>query len=297
LGHPPDARLLMIHADNLGMSQAVNRASLEALENGWVTDAAVMVPCPWFPEIARWARQHPDADLGLHLTLNSEWNDLRWGPLSPVDKVASLLADDGYLPKSTSVIREHARPAEVLGSARCCTALPTIDGELPREDADPPATLAGTFPRSCERPTTPESLHGSARTAEQVLMVLRAIARDPRQAMRCSRVVAQDGLHPMQGSLASARNRRQPSMASSSARARPPTMRMAFLVIAPTAEQVSMALREIARDRRQAMFCPPFTAHGRLHPMSAPLASARNRQQPLRGLRYTWPVVGQERNR
>jgi len=113
LGHPPDARLLMIHADDLGMSQSVNRASLEALENGWVTAASVMVPCPWFPEVARWAREHPDADLGLHLTLNSEWDDFRWGPVSPVDEVASLLADDGYLPKRTDAVGERARPAEV----------------------------------------------------------------------------------------------------------------------------------------------------------------------------------------
>lgn len=112
LGHPPDARLLMIHADDLGMSQAVNRASLEALEKGWVTSASLMVPCPWFPEIARWAREHPDADLGLHLTLNSEWDDLRWGPVSPVDEVASLLDEDGYLPKLTSILAAQGRPAE-----------------------------------------------------------------------------------------------------------------------------------------------------------------------------------------
>lgn len=113
LGQPADARILMIHADDLGMAQAVNRASLEALEKGWVTSASIMVPTPWFAEVARWAREHPQADLGLHLTLNSEWDDLRWGPVGPVDQVASLLDDDGYLPKLTEPMAAKALPVEV----------------------------------------------------------------------------------------------------------------------------------------------------------------------------------------
>jgi len=131
LGHPPDARLLMIHADDLGMSQAVNQASLEALENGWVTSASLMVPCPWFPEVARWAREHPDADLGLHLTLNSEWNDLRWGPVSPVDEVASLLDEDGYLPKLTDAVAARARPAEAERELRAQIARARAAGIRP----------------------------------------------------------------------------------------------------------------------------------------------------------------------
>src|SRR5207247_1763857 len=94
LGHPRSARLLVIHADDLGMAHTVNRASFEALERGWITSASIMVPCPWFPEVARFARAHPDADLGLHLVLTSEWTTFRWGPLSPVDQVPSLLDPD-----------------------------------------------------------------------------------------------------------------------------------------------------------------------------------------------------------
>lgn len=59
LGYPPSARLLIIHADDLGMSHTVNRATLEALEQGWITSASIMVPCPWFPQVARWARNIP----------------------------------------------------------------------------------------------------------------------------------------------------------------------------------------------------------------------------------------------
>jgi hypothetical protein len=111
LGHPPDARLLVIHADDLGMSRSVNRATFEALERGWVTSASILVPCAWFPDVARWARQHPEADLGIHLTLNSEWTGLRWGPIS--DGVPSLLDADGYLPLTAEAVVERATPAEV----------------------------------------------------------------------------------------------------------------------------------------------------------------------------------------
>jgi len=112
LGHPATARLLVIHADDLGMAHAVNRATFEALQRGWVTSASILVPCPWFPEVARFARAHPEADLGIHLALNSEWTTFRWGPLSPVDQVKSLLDPDGYFPLLETTVAERARPEE-----------------------------------------------------------------------------------------------------------------------------------------------------------------------------------------
>ncbi len=113
LGHPPTARLLILHADDVGMSRSVNRATLEALEKGWVTSASVLVACPWFPEVARWAKQHPDADLGIHLALNSEWTGFRWGPVSRATLVPTLLDAQGYLPLTSEEVMEKAASADV----------------------------------------------------------------------------------------------------------------------------------------------------------------------------------------
>src|SRR5918911_2173876 len=113
LGYPATARLLVIHADDLGMAHSVNRATFEALEKNWITSSSILVPCPWFPEVARFAAEHPDADLGVHLAVNSEWTAFRWGPVSPADAVRSLLDKDGYLPLEETAVVANARPDQV----------------------------------------------------------------------------------------------------------------------------------------------------------------------------------------
>ena len=97
LGYPAGTRLIIIHADDLGETHAVNAAAIQALERGAVNSASMMVACPWFPEIADYAKSHPDADLGLHLTLTSERVYYRWGPVAPGDKVPTLIDENGYL--------------------------------------------------------------------------------------------------------------------------------------------------------------------------------------------------------
>lgn len=112
LGYPKNARLLVIHADDFGMDHSVDRAIEQALENHWVTSASILVPCPWFPEVVKWAHEHPDADLGIHLALNSEWTSYRWGPVASKDRVPSLLDKDGYLPLTETDVDKQAKPTE-----------------------------------------------------------------------------------------------------------------------------------------------------------------------------------------
>jgi predicted glycoside hydrolase/deacetylase ChbG (UPF0249 family) len=113
LGYPASARLLVIHADDLGMAHSVNRAIFEAFENHWITSASILVPCPWFPEVATWAKAHPDADLGIHLDLNSEWTTFRWRPISAADRVPSLLDAAGYFPLEETEVAARAKIPEV----------------------------------------------------------------------------------------------------------------------------------------------------------------------------------------
>lgn len=95
LGYPKGTRLLIVHADDLGEAHCVNRATFAAIEAGHVSSASVMVPAPWFPEAAAFARANPQADLGVHLTLTSEWESYGWRPLSPIASVKSLVEPDG----------------------------------------------------------------------------------------------------------------------------------------------------------------------------------------------------------
>ncbi|HUD66578.1 MAG TPA: polysaccharide deacetylase family protein [Candidatus Sulfotelmatobacter sp.] len=101
LGYPRDAKLLILHADDLAVAHSEDAASFDALDKNAITSASVMIPCPWLNEVAAYAKSHPDADLGLHLTLTSEWKTYRWGPVESKDKVPSLLDPSGYLWQDT----------------------------------------------------------------------------------------------------------------------------------------------------------------------------------------------------
>ena len=113
LGHPRDAKLLILHADDIGVAKSENAASFDALDMGAVNSGSIMMPTPWMTEAAEYARSHPDADLGVHLTVTSEWHTYRWGGLAPRDQVASLYEADGTFPRESATVALHAKIDEI----------------------------------------------------------------------------------------------------------------------------------------------------------------------------------------
>jgi hypothetical protein len=113
LGYSKDTKLLIIHADDLGVSHSENEATISAMENGVVNSASIIVPTPWFSEIAAYAAAHPLADFGLHLTLTSEWKYYKWGPLSGNTEVPGLVNTSGFLYPGADSVYQHAKLKEI----------------------------------------------------------------------------------------------------------------------------------------------------------------------------------------
>jgi predicted glycoside hydrolase/deacetylase ChbG (UPF0249 family) len=113
LGYPANSKLLILHADDLGMAHSIDSASFDALDKGAISSASAMIPTPWITEVATYARAHPNADIGLHLTITSEWETYRWGSVAPADKVRSLLDSSGTFPNDESIVAAKANAAEV----------------------------------------------------------------------------------------------------------------------------------------------------------------------------------------
>lgn len=111
LGYNDQARLVIIHADDIGMCHATLPAYADLTTKGLVSSAAVMVPCAWFPATAAYCREHPEVDMGVHITLTCEWDACRWGPISTGDPAAGLMDDEGYFYRTSEAAQNHADTA------------------------------------------------------------------------------------------------------------------------------------------------------------------------------------------
>ena len=118
LGYQATDRVLIINGDDAGMCHAANSATIESLQTGLMTTATIMAPCPWFGEIADFARVHPDKDFGVHLCHTAEWKFYRWGPVAPREQVSGLMDPSGCLWPSVEQVYAHARPEEALAEGR-----------------------------------------------------------------------------------------------------------------------------------------------------------------------------------
>jgi chitin disaccharide deacetylase len=112
LGYPRDSKLLIIHADDMGLSHSTNTACIKAFESKGVTSGSVMMPCPWSPEIVTYVKDHPGMDVGIHLTMTAEWDLYKWGGVSASDQIPSLLDKNGNFYPSVEELGKVAKAAE-----------------------------------------------------------------------------------------------------------------------------------------------------------------------------------------
>ena len=115
LGYSDRDRLVIVHVDDLGMSYAGVQAFQDLWDFGTISSGAVMAPCPWFPAAAQMACADPQMDIGVHATLNCEWDLYRWPALSTRERGSGLVDAEGYLPHRPEAVQEKAS-AEVVGA-------------------------------------------------------------------------------------------------------------------------------------------------------------------------------------
>lgn len=118
LGYRPDDRVLIVHADDVGVTHAANQAAFEAMEGGSITCGSVLVPCPWFLEAAEYSRSHPNADLGVHLTLTCEYPLYRWRAMCGREQAPTLYDEQGYMWSSTEEAVAHVSPEDAAREMR-----------------------------------------------------------------------------------------------------------------------------------------------------------------------------------
>jgi predicted glycoside hydrolase/deacetylase ChbG (UPF0249 family) len=113
LGFSDDTRAVIIHTDDIGMCQASVQAFKDLWAFGTISSGATMVPCPWFPAVAQMCRENPEMDMGVHATLNAEWESYRWGPVSEAGAGSGLRDEAGYFHQWHQAVYDNATPEEV----------------------------------------------------------------------------------------------------------------------------------------------------------------------------------------
>src|SRR6187399_1843899 len=107
LGYPKGAKVVILHVDDVGMSFDSNEGAIDAMTKGVATSCSVMMPCPWVPAYVHYLKSHPNTDAGLHLTLTSEWDEYRWGPLMGKPAVPGLVDNEGDMWPSVEDVVKH----------------------------------------------------------------------------------------------------------------------------------------------------------------------------------------------
>lgn len=118
LGFDAQDRVVIIHTDDIGMCQSGITAYESLLDFGLISSASTMVPCSWFPAVAQFSREHVGIDLGVHLTLNSEWETYRWGPISTRDVASGMIDEQGYFFSQPRDTAQRANPVAVATELR-----------------------------------------------------------------------------------------------------------------------------------------------------------------------------------
>ncbi|MFY0654538.1 MAG: polysaccharide deacetylase family protein [Cyclobacteriaceae bacterium] len=118
LGYPKGKKVIMLHADDIGMCEEANISARRYLLNSDIQSAAAMPPCPYFEDIIKWAAENPDIDMGLHLALTSEWKTHRWPSVLPVDEVPGLIDDEGMLWRKVEDVVRNSNADEVSREVR-----------------------------------------------------------------------------------------------------------------------------------------------------------------------------------
>ena len=113
LGYDKNSKLLIIHADDIGIAHSINIASFDAYKNNAINSGAAMIPSPWIKEVAEFHKEYPKYDIGIHLTLTAEWKNYKWGGISSSNEIPSLLNEYNEFYDNTSDVNINAEPEEV----------------------------------------------------------------------------------------------------------------------------------------------------------------------------------------